>query len=422
MVADLRYFNSLEVEVDSLKSQLKTQKTLFMNEIDRLSREYYYADHMNAILGVYTELDEVTNLQCDYLELLAKYNCLEKELSKSKVILESSIRGKGIAISELKKLIEKLKRNSVDTKSGKSSVVRQPNAFKSQRQSVLGKPSIFSNSLEKNDFSKPVTTQILPLDKQSLLENINVLVPGMYKLHIDATQTSSSQLPNDSRKTNKRVSFSTEVIPTNSVSRPQLKSNPLEDRVMHNNSQGKKQEVEDNRRDVMFSMNKTSITACNDSLNAKTANVNFVCVTCGISVLNGTHDKCVPNDENSRTSMPMAMPVSSSASNHSAEKPIRRTANSESNQKPRNTFKKLYERVRKTCKWWYIKFTPSGYMWKPKPIIGIVTLNVRMPLGNASRTANVLDTQTSRCSNVSNTPLSSNSFVAHRDNHIHRRL
>nr|GEW40825.1 Gag-Pol polyprotein [Tanacetum cinerariifolium] len=52
MVADLRYFNSLKLEVDSLKSQLETQKTIFLNEIDRLSREYYYADHMNAILGL----------------------------------------------------------------------------------------------------------------------------------------------------------------------------------------------------------------------------------------------------------------------------------------------------------------------------------------------------------------------------------
>nr|GFB26366.1 hypothetical protein [Tanacetum cinerariifolium] len=52
MVADLRYFNSLKLEVDSLKSQLETQKTEFLNEIDRLSREYYYNDHMNAILGV----------------------------------------------------------------------------------------------------------------------------------------------------------------------------------------------------------------------------------------------------------------------------------------------------------------------------------------------------------------------------------
>nr|GFA72886.1 hypothetical protein [Tanacetum cinerariifolium] len=86
MVVDLRYFNSLELEVDSLTSQLETQKTQFVNEIDRLSREYYYADHMNAILGVYTELDEVTNLQCDYLKLLQKCECLETELSKSKMM------------------------------------------------------------------------------------------------------------------------------------------------------------------------------------------------------------------------------------------------------------------------------------------------------------------------------------------------
>nr|GFA66412.1 integrase, catalytic region, zinc finger, CCHC-type, peptidase aspartic, catalytic [Tanacetum cinerariifolium] len=52
------------------------------------------------------------------------------------------------------------------------------------------------------------------------------------------------------------------VIPTTSVSRPQLKSNPMGDRVMRNNSQGKKQEVEDQRRNVKFTKNKTSITAC----------------------------------------------------------------------------------------------------------------------------------------------------------------
>nr|GEU92842.1 retrotransposon protein, putative, unclassified [Tanacetum cinerariifolium] len=82
MVDDLRYFNSLKLEVDSLKSQLETQKTQFFNEIDRLLREYYYVDYMNAILGVYNELDEVMNLQCDYLEMLDKCECLEKSFQK----------------------------------------------------------------------------------------------------------------------------------------------------------------------------------------------------------------------------------------------------------------------------------------------------------------------------------------------------
>nr|GEY41911.1 integrase, catalytic region, zinc finger, CCHC-type, peptidase aspartic, catalytic [Tanacetum cinerariifolium] len=450
MVADLRYFNSLESEVDSLTSQLETQKTQFVNEIDRLSREYLYADHMNAILGVYTELDEVTNLQCNYLELLQKCECLETELSKSKKMsksfesvpqhainlelelqqcqekvkhdmsfkvnkskdfckereqyfeiqdlkaqlqdkgiaiselkklieklkgkyvdtkfekssvirqsndfksprpsvlgkpttfsnsfirkdfskstsdLKAQLQDKSIAISELKKLIEKLKGKYVDTKFEKSSVIRQPNAFKSQRPSILGKPTIFSDSLKRkefsksksvtkknmsNDFSKPVTVQILPPNKQSILKNTNVLALGMYQLHTKPTQTRTSQLPNDSRKTNKRVSFSTGVIPTTSVSRPRLKSNPMEDRVMLNNSQGKKQEVEDHRRNVKFSKNKTFVTACNDSLNAKTLNVTFVCATCGKCVLNEKHDMCVlksVNGVNYRTKIPIVMPL-----------------------------------------------------------------------------------------------------------------
>ncbi|GKC77383.1 hypothetical protein Tco_1128157 [Tanacetum coccineum] len=44
--------------------------------------EYYYADHMNAILGVYTTLYEFTDLQCDYVDQVVKCERLEKELSK----------------------------------------------------------------------------------------------------------------------------------------------------------------------------------------------------------------------------------------------------------------------------------------------------------------------------------------------------
>nr|GFA81914.1 hypothetical protein [Tanacetum cinerariifolium] len=205
--------------------------------------------------------------------------------------LKAQLQDKGIVISELKKLIENQKEKSMDTKFEKSSVIRQPNAFKSQLPSVLGKPITFSNSFVRkdfskstsitqnnvsNDFSKPVTAQTLPSNKKSILKNTNVLAPGMYMIHTDHNQTRTSQLPQDSRKSNKRVSFSTGVIPTTSVSRPQLKSNPQGDKVLRNSSQGKKQEVEDQRRNVKLSKNKTYVTACNDSLNAKTLNVKSV--------------------------------------------------------------------------------------------------------------------------------------------------
>nr|GFB06502.1 hypothetical protein [Tanacetum cinerariifolium] len=127
MVADLRYFNSLELEVDTLKSQLETQKTQFLYEIDRLLREYYYADHMNVILGVYTELDEVTNLQCDYLELLEKCECLEKELPKSKMMSNSFEALQKHAINleiDLQQCQEKIK-NDTSFKENQSKEFRQ---------------------------------------------------------------------------------------------------------------------------------------------------------------------------------------------------------------------------------------------------------------------------------------------------------
>nr|GFB90902.1 hypothetical protein [Tanacetum cinerariifolium] len=206
----------------------------------------------------------------------------------------------------------------------------------------------------------------------------------MYKLHTDHTQARTSKLPQDSKKTNKRVSFSIGVILTTSVSKPQLKSNPQGDRVLRNNSHGKKLEVEAHHRNVKLPKNKTSVTACNDSLNAKTLNVKSVSAMCDKCVLIDKHDLCILNY---------------------VAKPLKKTVASESNKKPRNNVRKLYERFGKKYKWSYIKFTPSGYMWKPKSPTGNVNPNVSLPLDNVSKTVNVLKTKTSRRSIVSNTPL-----------------
>ncbi|GJW92192.1 retrovirus-related pol polyprotein from transposon TNT 1-94 [Tanacetum coccineum] len=342
MVADLKYVNSLEDEVDNLKSQMETQKTQFLNEIDRLSREYYYADHMNAILGIYTDLDEFTDLQCDYGETLQKCERLEKELSKSRKMSKSfeSLQKHAINLElELQQCKEKIKND-------KSFKENQSNIFLKEREQYfeiqdlkakLQDKGIAIYSLAKkdfskskpvttqnvsNDFSKPVTAQILPQNKLPIVKNTNVIAPGMYKVHTKPNHTRTPQLHQDIRKPNKRVSFSTGVIPNTSVSRPQLKSNHLEDRVMSNNSQGKKQEVEDHRRKF-------------------------------------------------KTRQPMAVPVRTTEPKHDVNKSVatssKKTVATDSTvKKSRNITRKLYEQVSKTCSWWYPKYTPSGYKWKPK--------------------------------------------------------
>ncbi|GJS85149.1 hypothetical protein Tco_0751690 [Tanacetum coccineum] len=66
--------------------------------------------------------------------------------------LKAQLQDKNIAISELKKLIEKCKGKSVETQFDKPSVVRQPNAQRIPKPSVLGKPTPFSNSPKMRSF------------------------------------------------------------------------------------------------------------------------------------------------------------------------------------------------------------------------------------------------------------------------------
>ncbi|GKC50082.1 hypothetical protein Tco_1072827, partial [Tanacetum coccineum] len=308
---------------------------------------------MNVILGVYTTLDEFTDLQCDYVDQVANCERLEKELSKSNTTSKS---------------FEALQQHAIDLKLALKQCQEQINndkAFKENQSKVFLK--------EREQYFEIQDLKAQLQDKEIAIR----------------------------------------VIHTTSVSRPQLKSNRIRDSVMPNNSQRKKQEVEYHRRNFKFSNNKTFVTACNDSLNAKTSNVNFVCVTCGKCVMNDNHDLCVQhyiNGVNSMTRQPIVVPISTREPKHNVNQSVatshKKTVATDSTiKKPRNIIRKLYEQVSKTCSWWYPKFTPPEYKWKPKSTIG-------MPLGNESRNANISEHMTLRCSTLSNTPLSSNSFAA----------
>ncbi|GJY00835.1 hypothetical protein Tco_0358987 [Tanacetum coccineum] len=108
------------------------------------------------------------------------------------------MQDKNIAISELKKLIENCKGKSVETQFDKPFVVRQPNAQRIPKPSVLGKPTPFSNSPEMRSFQtkqsvnktnvsdglfKQVTQQNLPKIRKQAVRNTNVIAPGPSRNH-----------------------------------------------------------------------------------------------------------------------------------------------------------------------------------------------------------------------------------------------
>nr|GEV58444.1 reverse transcriptase domain-containing protein [Tanacetum cinerariifolium] len=151
MHADLKYVESLKKEIDELESD----KAEFSNMYYEILQECVSKDVMCFYLQSLSDLDVLAELH----------------------YLKAQMQDKNISISELKKLIEKGKGESVDTKFDRPYVVRQPNAQRIPKPSVLGKPNPFSDSLERRYFpktrsvpktnvskglSRPVTTKTLP--------------------------------------------------------------------------------------------------------------------------------------------------------------------------------------------------------------------------------------------------------------------
>nr|GEU90996.1 Gag-Pol polyprotein [Tanacetum cinerariifolium] len=282
--------------------------------------------------------------------------------------LKAQLQDKNIAISELKKLIEKGKGKSMDTKFDKPSVVRQPNAQRIPKPSVLDKPAPFLNSLkriyfpktrlvpktnESEGLSKPVTAQTLSQTARQSVSNINVLKQGVYRIDNMSTQTRALQLPQTVKNTNPYVSTSTGVNHKPNVSRTQHKSNQSRDKVLPNNSQVKlkKTQVEVHPRIPSVSNKIKSITACKDSLNSRTLNANVVCATCNKCLVDSNHFACVTkmvNDVNARTKKPTVVPISTRKAKSQANKTVathhkKQVASKFTNQKPQSYFRMLYE-------------------------------------------------------------------------------
>ncbi|GJS81978.1 reverse transcriptase domain-containing protein [Tanacetum coccineum] len=217
-----------------------------------------------------------------------------------------------------------------------------------------------------------------------------------------------------------------------STDKPQLKCYQVKDKVVPNNSQVKfqKKEVEDHHRISSISKKTKSVTACNDSSNSRTSNVNAVCAECGTCVFNSNHDACVSRylkDVNARTKKPNVVPISASKPKRKANKsvatPHKKTVASDTTiQKSKSYYKELYENTNQEWKWWIAKRCPSGYTWTQKPLR---TKKIWMPkirkadestsisptIDIVSRITNVLKISNSLGSNLSNVPSSSNSLA-----------
>ncbi|GJZ59645.1 retrovirus-related pol polyprotein from transposon TNT 1-94 [Tanacetum coccineum] len=388
MHADLKYVESLEKEIDELESD----KAEFSNMYDMLLQECVSNDVMCSYLHSLSDLDAHTELQCLYLHKVKECECLAQKLSKqtefvSKEVytellrsfaklekhsisleltlqqcqeqmkndtickekasnvflkereqyfeiqdLKAQLQDKDIAICELKKLIEKCKGKSMETKFDKPMLFRSYQMLKDSKPPCLGIPTPFSDSLKRKHFSK---TKSVP--KTNMSEGLSKPV-------------TTQNLPQTARKP-VRVTHRT------SVSRPTPRSTQMKDKAMSNTSQVKfkKIEVEDHHRISSISNKTKSVTACNDSSKSRTSNVNAVYATSGKCVFNSNHDACVYkflNDANA-----------SQANKSIATHPKETVASESTVQNSKSYYRMLYEKTSKAWEWWIEQQCPSGYKW-----------------------------------------------------------
>nr|GEX93654.1 retrovirus-related Pol polyprotein from transposon TNT 1-94 [Tanacetum cinerariifolium] len=335
-----QYVESLEKEIDELESD----KAEFSNMYYMILQECVSNEVMCSCLLSLSDLDALAKLQCLYLHKVKECDCLAQKLSKqtesvkndtvwnekaSNVFrkereqyiqiqdLKAQPQDKNISISELKKLIEKGKGKSMETKFDKPYVVRQPNAQRIPKPSVLGKPAPFLDSHERRYFSK----------------------------------TKSVPKTNVSKRLSKPVTAQT--LPQ--IARQAHRSNELKDKVMPNNSQVKlkKTQVEEHPMIPSISNKIKSVTAYNDSLNSKTSNVNAVCATCEKCLVDSDHFACVAkmlNDVNARVKKPNIVPISTRKPKGHVNKSVatphkKKVASKSTTQKPKSYYRMLYEKT-----------------------------------------------------------------------------
>nr|GEX32450.1 retrovirus-related Pol polyprotein from transposon TNT 1-94 [Tanacetum cinerariifolium] len=206
MHAELNYVESFEKEIDELESDKE-----FSDMYDMILQECVSKDVMCSFLQSLSDIDALAELQCMYLHKVKECDCLAQKLSKqtesvSKKVhtellqcfatvekhsislkialqkyLKAKLQDKNIAISELKKPVEKGKGKYVDTKFDRAFVVQQPNAQRIPKPSVL------------EGLSKTVSTQNLPQTAKKTVSNTNVLKPGIDGENLDKIKEKRDQ-------------------------------------------------------------------------------------------------------------------------------------------------------------------------------------------------------------------------------------
>nr|GEW96294.1 hypothetical protein [Tanacetum cinerariifolium] len=151
MHADLKYVETLEKEIDKLKSK----KAEFSDMYDVILQDCVSKDVMCSYLQSLFDLDALAELQCMYLHKVKECDCLAQKLSKQTEYVSRKVH------TELLQRFAKVEKHSIS----------------------------LELALQK------CKEQTLPQAAKKAVRNTNVLKPGMYRIDNRTAHTRAPQLP-----------------------------------------------------------------------------------------------------------------------------------------------------------------------------------------------------------------------------------
>ncbi|GJV74972.1 hypothetical protein Tco_1506556 [Tanacetum coccineum] len=223
--------------------------------------------------------------------------------------LKAHIQEKVFAIVSLKNYLRKLKGNSVDTKFAKTSVlgkpvvqslrdqsvVRQPNAFKSERPQ-MSKPRFATQVDVSNNLSRPVTQHYLPKRRESAFAKPDHMIAS------SESRNSSKNMPRFNSNDMVHNHYLDEARKKTQERDRNSKTSVMDSARFQSTADGSKPKPRSNNqtpRSLHISKSScVTITAVPKADHSKSSSSfsdskHFVCSTCHKGVFNANHDACI---------------------------------------------------------------------------------------------------------------------------------
>ncbi|GJZ52244.1 hypothetical protein Tco_0606759, partial [Tanacetum coccineum] len=292
---DIDVLETINIELESSVAKLLAENEKLNKENEHLKQTY--KDLYDSIKKTRIQMKEHND------SLIAQVNSKTVE----NVNLKAQIQEKVFANVALKNELRKLKGNSVDTKFAKpsilgkpvlqpprnQSVVRQPNAFKSERPN-FSKPRFASQVDVNNILSKPVTPHYLPKVRESVFAKPHhVIAPGSSRNSSKESYGSNDMAHNyyleeAKKKTQERDRKSTTSVMPSAKSQNTTKS--CKSKPWSNNQTSRNWPASKSCEETLKAMQKADHSRNPSSFsNFK----HFVCSTCQKCIFNANHDACI---------------------------------------------------------------------------------------------------------------------------------